>query len=209
MNLPNLDSSAGEALKITDLTGARGYALLFTALDLTILPSEFVTLVGPNGSGKTTLLRMIAGLIRPEAGEIHRPAEAHEQGPFYLGHETGLRPGETALGHLRDWADLHKADRSRIEPALERLGLAERALIPAHALSAGQKKRVGLARALIAPRRVWLLDEPASALDVRGQALLCDLISEHRSEGGLCLAALHDPVNLTPDNTLDLGAFRP
>jgi heme exporter protein A len=84
------------------------------------------------------------------------------------------------------------------------MGLIERQNISAHALSAGQKKRVGLARVLIAPRNLWLLDEPAASLDIAGQSLLCDMIREHTCQGGSCLAALHDPMDLTPDDVLDL-----
>jgi heme ABC exporter, ATP-binding protein CcmA len=207
--LSKLTTSNGLELKITELTGVRGYSLLFRDLNFTLPPGRFACLSGPNGSGKTTLLRMIAGLIRPEAGTITCPEEFRDQGPFYLGHENGLRPNDTAQEHLRDWADLHHADRSLIAPVIERVGLKARALVPAQALSAGQKKRIGLARALIAPRRLWLLDEPAAALDVSGQALLCELIREHLSAGGLCLAALHDPLELQPDMTLNLAEFQP
>ena len=203
-----MDSNVEFELKIEGLMGVRGYAILFNDLEFSMQRSTFATLKGPNGSGKTTLLRMIAGLIRPEAGEITRPEEEREQGPFYLGHDHGLRPNETALSHLRDWADLHHAPRARIDDAIERLGLGLRAMVPAHALSAGQKKRVGLARALVAPRRLWLLDEPAAALDVKGQALLCDLIRDHTAGGGMCLAAIHDPLELQPHKTLDLTEFQ-
>lgn len=207
--LPNIVTSEDITMKIRNLAGVRGYALLFSGLDFTLKAGEFVALKGPNGSGKTTLLRMIAGLIAPETGTIERPEENREQGPFYLGHDSGLRPSETPLSHLRDWADLHHAPKDRIEPALERMGLKTRSLVHAHALSAGQKKRVGLARALITPRKLWLLDEPAAALDVKGQALLCTLITEHLQQGGMCMAALHDPLDLTPDMTLDLAEFQP
>lgn len=207
--MSELATSVGSELNITALAGVRGYTMLFRDLNFTLKPGQFACLSGPNGSGKTTLLRMIAGLIRPETGSITCPDEHREQGPFYLGHENGLRPNDTALHHLRDWADLHHADRSLIEPVIDRVGLKARALVPAQALSAGQKKRIGLARALIAPRKLWLLDEPAAALDVKGQALLCDLITAHIANGGLCLAALHDALALTPDVTLDLGEFRP
>lgn len=196
------------SLGLNALMGVRGYAILFSGLSFTLQSGQFAALKGPNGSGKTTLLRMVAGLIAPETGTITRPDEFREQGPYYLGHDSGLRPSETPLSHLRDWADLHHAPRSAVEPALERMGLKARALVHAHALSAGQKKRVGLARALIAPRKLWLLDEPAAALDVKGQALLCDLIGEHLASGGLCLAALHDPLNLQPDKILDLSEFQ-
>ena len=195
------------SLIFEQLVGVRGYSILFSGLDFSLPYGRFAALKGPNGSGKTTLLRMIAGLIAPESGKVRTCIEVYHQGPFYLGHEHGLRSNETPLSHLRDWADLHRAPRSSIPDALERLGLTARQNVSAHALSAGQKKRVGLARALIAHRKLWLLDEPAASLDVAGQSLLCALIKEHIAGGGACLAALHDPLELVPDDVLDLGAL--
>lgn len=207
--LSNSGGSEEFGLELRALTGVRGYSLLFSGLSFSARSGQFIVLKGPNGSGKTTLLRMIAGLIRPETGEIDRPEEIGEQGPFYLGHDHGLRPNETPVSHLKDWADLHHAPRSAISPAIDRMGLKARSMVPAHALSAGQKKRVGLARALTSPRKLWLLDEPAAALDVKGQALLCDLITEHKNAGGICVAALHDPLNLTPDGVIDMMDAQP
>ncbi|MFC6198209.1 heme ABC exporter ATP-binding protein CcmA [Ponticaulis profundi] len=209
MNLSNRESPPDFGLKIISLTGARGYNLLFSGLTVDVAPGNFVALVGPNGSGKTTLLRMLAGLITPEAGEIERPPEVREQGPFYLGHESGLRPNETPLSHLKDWADLHHATSAGISAAIERVGLTERAMVPAHALSAGQKRRLCLARTLVAPRQLWLLDEPAAALDLHGQMLLCALIREHVAQGGICVAALHDPLDIEPDLTINLKDYQP
>ena len=202
------ETSERFGLKMSDLTAVRGYALLFSGLSANVEPGRFVAVRGPNGSGKTTLLRMLAGLLPPASGKISRPDEIREQGPFYLGHESGLRPNETALSHLRDWADLHHAPRHTIDLAAGRVGLKARALVPAYALSAGQKKRLGLARALVAPRNLWLLDEPAASLDTGGQALLAELIREHTHAGGICLAALHDPLDLAPDEVIDLAEYR-
>ena len=207
IRVPELNSSTSVALKICGLTAVRGYNLLFSGLDFELAGGRFAVLKGANGTGKTTLLRMIAGFIEPETGEIELPDDARGQGPFFLGHESGLRATDTPVGHLKDWADMHFAPRSAIEPAIQRVGLGARQLVPAYSLSAGQKKRVALARALVAPRNLWLLDEPASALDVSGQALLCELLSEHLKSGGACMAALHDPLNVTPDVTLDLGQY--
>ncbi|WP_324603001.1 heme ABC exporter ATP-binding protein CcmA [Ponticaulis koreensis] len=195
------------ALQISNLTAVRGYSLLFSGLDFILSSGCFAALKGPNGTGKTTLLRIIAGFIEPETGNVSRAEEFRDQGPFFLGHEHGLRASETPLSHLKDWADMHFAPRDRISAAIERVGLTIRQNVPAYSLSAGQKKRVALARALVAPRKLWLLDEPASALDVHGQALLCDLMREHLGSGGSILAALHDPLELQPDTVLDLGEY--
>ncbi len=195
-------------LKLENLTAVRGYALLFSNLNFKLDAGRFAALKGPNGSGKTTLLRMVAGFIEPETGSMTRPSEEKDRGPFYLGHDHGLRATETAISHLRYWARLHSVPMDTIPDIIERLGLKSRALVPAHSLSAGQKKRLGLARALLTPRKLWLLDEPAAALDTKGQALLCDVIREHLAAGGLCLAALHDPLALEPDDYLDVSEFR-
>ncbi|MAP94057.1 MAG: heme ABC exporter ATP-binding protein CcmA [Ponticaulis sp.] len=199
------------ALKLRQLTAVRGYTLLFSGLDFDLAYGEFAALKGPNGAGKTTLLRMVAGLIAAESGEIEYsiPDEAPARGIYYLGHELGLRPNETPLSHLRDWADMHHQPRERILPAIDRLGLTSRREVPAWSLSAGQKKRVALARSLVVPCPIWLLDEPASSLDVGGQCLLCELMTEHLNSNGAILAALHDPMDLEPSRVLDVGAFAP
>tara|TARA_X000000950_G_scaffold150131_1_gene185058 strand:- start:8790 stop:9473 length:684 start_codon:yes stop_codon:yes gene_type:complete len=200
-------SSFVPILTIDSLTAVRGYNLLFQGLNFKLQSGQFAALRGPNGTGKTTLLRMIAGFIEAETGTIEKVEEYRERGPFYLGHDHGLRASETPLSHLTDWADIHYSPRSDIPDILERVGLTLRQHVPAYSLSAGQKKRVALARALITPRLLWLLDEPASALDTAGQALLCELMKEHLDEGGAILAAIHDDLELTPDLVLDLGAF--
>lgn len=199
------------ALKLTRVTAVRGYALLFSGLEFELAPGEFAAVRGPNGSGKTTLLRMVAGLAEPEDGEINLGFDdvGYGRGMYFLGHELGLRPNETPFSHLSDWADIHSLPKDSIPQILERLGLSRRRDVPSWSLSAGQKKRVALARALIVPSPLWLLDEPASALDVSGQALLCELMREHLANGGAILAALHDPMELKPDLELDIGAFAP
>lgn len=215
MNLSNYVVSQKNLLKISALTGVRGYSVLFTGLDFILPAGQFVALRGPNGSGKTTLLRIIAGLITPETGQIAFSASSRTQNAdpndliFYLGHEHGLRANETPLSHLHDWADIHRAPRHPVKAALDRVGLSARSMVSAYALSAGQKKRLGLARALVAPRSIWLLDEPAAALDAAGQALLCELIREHCAKGGAVLAALHDSLDIEPDSVLNMSEFLP
>jgi len=197
------------ALKTEDASAVRGYALLFSGLNFSLSYGQFAAVKGPNGSGKTTFLRIVAGLAETETGTIERfvPEAASGRGLFFLGHELGLRTSETPKSHLTDWADIHGVSRQTIPGALQRLGLETRQDVPAWSLSAGQKKRVALARALVAPCPIWLLDEPASALDVKGQTLLCALMKEHLSDGGAILAALHDPMEISPDIELDIGAF--
>lgn len=211
IRVPSFACKTDFALKLTHVTAVRGYALLFSGLNFEMGPGQFAAVRGPNGAGKTTLLRMVAGLSEPEDGKIEFGFEdiGYGRGINFLGHELGLRSSETPYSHLRDWADIHSLQKSGIADILERLGLSRRRDVPVWSLSAGQKKRVALARTLIAPSPLWLLDEPASALDVSGQALLCDLMREHLQSGGSILAALHDPMELKPDLDLDIGAFAP
>lgn len=209
--MPSFASSSPFALKLSHLTAVRGYALLFSDLSFELKSGSFAAVRGPNGSGKTTLLRMVADLAEPETGEIvlGESENSYGKGIYFLGHELGLRASETPWSHLTDWADIHSAPKDGIADILDRMGLSKRRDVPVWSLSAGQKKRVALARALVVPAPLWLLDEPASALDVGGQALLCDLMREHLAEGGSILAALHDPMELVPDTELDIGAYAP
>ena len=155
---------------------------------------------GPNGSGKTTLLRSIAGLIRPAEGHIRlgEAQDAEDRGALVhlLGHRDGLKGQLTPAAHPRYWAGLFAGDPAKAEPALQRVGLSGFAHLPARVLSQGQSRRLALTRLLVAPRPVWLLDEPAAGLDKAGKKLLIDLIDRHIGEGGLVLAAVHEPIGL-------------
>lgn len=204
-----MNDEALTLIKATNLACARGYSLLFSGLGLEVRSGAFCVLRGPNGSGKTTLLRLLAGLSEPEVGEVVLGTEDEPIRPFFLGHESGLRAGETPLQHLSDWADLHETKRSSVRDALHWVGLAKRQDVPAHALSAGQKRRLGLARAIVAPTLIWLLDEPAAALDTDGQALLVSMMKNHLTDGGAIIAALHDPSEIEPDQTLNVAEFKP
>lgn len=209
LHLVKFDTSDAFELKVQGLTASRGYNLLFQSLNLSMSPGEFTVVKGPNGSGKSTLLRIIAGLTEADFGTITRPVEIGDAGPFYLGHLDGLRLQDTPDSHLTYWAQQHGYSTDELNGTLNRVGLADRRLVPVYALSAGQKKRIALARALLVPRTLWLLDEPAAALDNAGQTLLCEMIDEHTQSGGLCLAALHEPLALTPNQTVDLMEFQP
>lgn len=200
---------AGEAfqrqpeIRASGLTLIRGGRLLVDAMSFRVGPGEFVEIRGPNGAGKTSLLRALAGFLKPRAGRIAiTPSEAASLDLHYLGHQEGLKPSLTALAHAKYWADLFDgADAA----ALERVGLERAAELPVRALSQGQRRRLALTRLITGPRPIWLLDEPAAALDVAGKSLLASLIAAQIARGGLVLAALHEPLDFAPSQTLMLG----
>jgi heme exporter protein A len=186
------------ALSLKDLAVRRGGRLLFEALSLQLFAGEACALTGPNGSGKTSLLRAVAGLVRPEAGEIaFEGAEAESArgaGLHLVGHQDGLKPARTAWEELRFWSLWCGGSEGGVRAAAERLELTPLLELEVRRLSAGQRRRLALARLLAAPRPLWLLDEPLSPLDARFRARFGEIMAEHLAGGGLILAAVHDPL---------------
>jgi heme exporter protein A len=187
-------------LQISGVALQRGFRRLVADFDLTCEPGDIIALQGPNGSGKTTLLRAIAGFHTPAAGRI---TLSRLQGPAieepgeilsFLGHQDPIKAGEKLIDQLRFWADLCGARRDRVAETLARVGLSKQADLQGGVLSAGQRKRAALARLLLENRAIWLLDEPASPLDQEGRALLGALLDQHARQGGIILAAVHDPL---------------
>ncbi len=179
------------ALAAENLAAARGWRVLFERLTLNLGPGDLLELRGPNGSGKSTLLRILAGLTRPLAGRVKASGGPEESLRRYLGHLDAIKPTETAGEQARFWARFYGAAPGSAETALERVGLASRADVPGRGLSAGQRRRLALARMLIAPRPIWLLDEPVASLDADGRLLVNALIAEHVGGGGIVVAAMH------------------
>ena len=174
--------------------------MLFAGLDLDLGPGDLVTLTGPNGSGKSTLMRMLAGLAAVEEGKVVFAGSGEEGAAYtllhYHGHREGLRDALTARENLVFATTLLGGQAAHADAALERMGAKRLADLPVRVLSAGQRRRVALARLLAAPRPLWLLDEPLAALDVAGQALVASLVGEHIAAGGAALVATHQPLDI-------------
>jgi len=187
-------------LEARGLAIRRGFRLLFAGLDLDLAHGEVLQLSGPNGAGKSTLMRILAGFARADEGTIRWlgvPDDTETTSLYhYHGHRDALREALTPRENLEFSAGLLGGMHAAILPALERLGAATLADLPVQVLSAGQRRRVALARLLVAPRPVWLLDEPLAALDVEGQALVGRLIADHQASGGMALVATHQPLGI-------------
>jgi heme exporter protein A len=177
----------------------RGDHLVFADLSFRLEPGGALVLIGRNGSGKTTLLRLIAGLMPRAAGDVLWSGEdaladlpSHGLRLAYLGHQDALKLGLTAVENLALWARVGKEGRAvAIEDALAAVGLEDLAHLPARMLSAGQRRRVAIARLLVSGAVLWLLDEPTTALDTASVARLGGLAAAHRAAGGMVIAATH------------------
>ena len=195
----------------------RGGRLLFEGLGFRMQAGEAVALTGANGSGKTSLLRAIAGLIRPAAGRVRfvgsdgRPdgtleqEEARGRGLHLLGHHDGLKTTRTAWEELLFQVRWTGGGESSARAALEAMELERVAGLEVRMLSAGQRRRLALARLVGSPRPLWLLDEPLAPLDAARRARFGELMAAHVARGGLVLAAVHDPLPV-PTRALELSA---
>jgi heme exporter protein A len=191
-------------LTVEDVAVQRGERLLFEALGLSVAAGEAVALVGANGAGKTSLLRVVAGLLRPLAGKVSFCGEAAELdadearrfGCHLVGHQDGLKGVRSAREELEFQAGWAGGDTGAAAAAADRLGLGRLMALPVRVLSAGQRRRLALARLIAAPRSLWLLDEPLAPLDAASRTLFGEIMTEHVDGGGLILAAVHDPLPL-------------
>lgn len=192
-------------LNIANLECVRGDRQLFSELSFAMDEGSLLHVHGPNGSGKTTLLRAIAGLVLPEDGEIQwngvptrKLGEDFNRELLYLGHHYGLKFELTGYENLRIFANLSGFDVSerQVEVALKTMGLAHCVELPVKVLSQGQKKRVALARLLLQPSRLWILDEPFVALDVTAVSMLLDMIENHVADKGMVILTTHQEVDV-------------
>lgn len=178
----------------------RGGRDVFSNLDFEASSGEALAVIGANGSGKTSLLRMIAGLLVIAGGsigleggesELMLPEQAH-----YLGHRDALKPALSVLENLSFWRDFLGGEALDARESLAAVGLDHAVFLPAAYLSAGQRRRLSIARLLTVRRPIWLLDEPTNALDVAGQSMFAGLMSDHLARGGLIIAATHAPLGI-------------
>ncbi len=194
-------------VRVGALALQRGSRRLFDDLSFSAPSGAYVELRGPNGVGKTSLLRAIAGYLKPHAGKIvFEHVEEPALALHYDGHLNALKGAASVRAHVRYWAGLLGGAPMLAEEVLEDVGLTRQADLPARVLSQGQARRLALARLLIAPRPIWLLDEPAAALDAGARAMLARLIEAHVEKGGLALAAVHDALGPAPAQTWMLEA---
>ena len=197
-----------------DLVCVRGERTVFAGLSLALEPGEALVLSGPNGSGKSSLLRLLAGLLRPAAGRIlwqHSPIaddpQAHRGRLAYVGHQDPVKPVLSVRENLVFWTRLKGGADKAVSQALERFGLSALADVPGRMLSAGERRRLNLARLLSAPASLWLLDEPTVGLDKGSVATLEAVLAAHRREGGLLLIATHLPLALAGASELGLAHY--
>ncbi len=198
-------------LKIENLLLKRGLRTIIQDLSFHIQTGEGLLLTGPNGSGKTTLLRGLAGFLEPSSGSIRLEggddeADVGEQ-CHYVGHKNGIKHGFTVSENLEFWLNYLGDAKTRAlkDKALETFELTNLTDIPAGMLSAGQKRRLGLARLIMIKRPVWLLDEPSVSLDAHSTEILASVVESHIQQGGIAMAATHIPLGLEFKRTLQLG----
>jgi heme exporter protein A len=191
------------------LTSVRGARTLFADLTLRLDAGEALLVTGPNGSGKTTLLRIIAGFLLPAEGAIRLDRGAPElslaEQCHYVGHGNAVKAGLSVEENARFWCAYLGGEPQTVEQALAAFSLLALRDTPASYLSAGQRRRLGLARVLLAPRPLWLLDEPTTSLDAGSKDMLFGVIAAHLDRGGLVVAATHEPLALASSRQLSLG----
>jgi len=209
-------SSAAGLFEGRGLACRRGERLVFERLDFTLTAGGVLLLTGPNGSGKSSLLRLMAGLTPPLAGTlawngaaISEDTAAHRERLHFIGHQDAVKPVLSVRETLAFHAALRETTYERVPSALERFHLAALAEWPCRVLSAGQRRRLALARLLASPAPLWLLDEPTTGLDDASTKDLLTAIAEHRAGGGMVVIATHLPLPLLEAATVSLDRFTP
>ena len=202
-------------LSVHGLTCVRGTRPLFSDVAFTLRPGSWAHVRGPNGAGKTSLLRLLAGLSRPEAGDVRwggepisRIAQDYHRALLFLGHHAAVKEELTGAENLKLSAQLdgHEISREEVDQALGRFGLKGREDLPVRVLSAGQKRRVLLARLMTRKAKLWVLDEPFTALDTRAVEMLGKLASDHLAQGGMAVVTSHQAVPIEGGKVLELTA---
>ncbi len=199
------------------LSARRGEDLLFQNISFDLNAGESLVLTGRNGSGKSTLLRVVAGLLHPETGKVTWHSDKAESGMraaeacHYLGHRNAMKAELTVAENLSFWksfcGDFDGGNGVSVGEAAEAVGLEGITHLPFGYLSAGQQRRMALAKLLVSYRPVWILDEPTAALDVNAEAVFTTLIKAHLAKGGIVLAATHQPLGLEGAKELKMAGF--
>jgi len=212
---PNPPHSTNEGLEVRNLSCSREDRDLFSDLSFHLTAGHAIQIEGPNGSGKTTLLRMLCGLRLPDEGGIYWNGHdiAEERALFlsnlnYIGHAHGVKGELTPLENLRVSQSMAARNNTlSLDDALETVGLFGFEDVPSRTLSAGQRRRVALARLLINPVPLWILDEPFTAIDAQGQKQIEDMITSHVLNGGMAILTSHHPLDLSEDHlsSVNLG----
>ena len=214
-SIPHIDKPVEKhcMLSARGLSCVRGERTLFTGLDFEIREGEWLHVRGENGVGKTSLLRILTGLTKPAAGDIfwcnqsiRSESEEYRKNLLFLGHRDSVKEDLTALENLEIAAALDGSNLSSDEalPALYRFGLKGREDLPVSCLSAGQKRRVLLARLVTRKAKLWILDEPFNALDVKAVQMLSDLIEGHVDSGGMVIMTSHQEIPMSNGRVVQL-----
>jgi heme exporter protein A len=190
-------------LNATDLTLFRGDRCLFKDLSFALNPGELLLLEGKNGSGKTSLLRAIAGLLELESGTIHwndapisRERQEFQNSLVWMSHRVGFKGDLTLVENLEYESKLRPQSTADLDDTLKQLNLGKLRRLPMRSLSAGQQRRVALARMLMSSAILWMMDEPVSNLDSEGRELAVHLLGKHLGAGGMAIVAAHQDINL-------------
>lgn len=203
-------------LVATDLSAQRGEDPIFSGVSFALSAGEALVVTGPNGVGKSTLLRALAGLLAPASGNLTfeergRTGRLAERA-HYLGHQNAMKRELTVRENLSFWksfmASEHGGPALPVLEAADAVGLGSITHLPFGYLSAGQQRRMAMAKLLVVHRPVWLLDEPTAALDTASEAMFARLVSEHCAAGGITIAATHRPLGLDNPQRLEMSAYR-
>lgn len=204
----------GATFKGAGLVCVRGERTVFRGLDFQIKPGGALILIGPNGAGKSSLLRMMAGLLRPYEGQIlwddqdaFDDIDDHGAKLHYVGHHDAVKPVLSANENIRFWSELRGAEATGVERGLATFDIEHLYDVPGRFLSAGQKRRVNLARIIAAPAPLWLLDEPTTALDKATIKRLERAIQAHRDAGGMVVLSTHADIVMPGAKVLDVSEF--